>query len=62
MTSALKWFRTPYSPDMALSENHLLGPLKEHLGAKRFEDEDTYKMNDLNSELSKICSLIEDMP
>ncbi len=40
VTSALNWFRTPYSPDMVPSDYHLFGSLKEHLGGKRFEDED----------------------
>jgi histone-lysine N-methyltransferase SETMAR len=26
----------PYSPDLALSDFHLFGPLKKHLGGRRF--------------------------
>ncbi|GFO19061.1 histone-lysine N-methyltransferase SETMAR [Plakobranchus ocellatus] len=29
-----------HSPDLALSDYHLFGPLKCHLGGKKFEDED----------------------
>jgi len=35
----LKWNVLPhpqYSPDLAPSDYHLFGPLKEHLGGKRF--------------------------
>jgi len=38
-TQKLKWNvlpHPPYSPDLALSDYHLFGPLKEHLGGKRF--------------------------
>jgi len=37
----LKWNilpHPPYSPDLAPSDNHLFGPLKEHLGGKRFRN------------------------
>ena len=37
----LKWNilpRLPYSPDLAPSDYHLFGPLKEHLGGKRFRN------------------------
>jgi histone-lysine N-methyltransferase SETMAR len=30
----------PYSPDLAPSDYHLLGPLKQHLGGKRFLNEE----------------------
>ncbi|GFO04864.1 histone-lysine N-methyltransferase SETMAR [Plakobranchus ocellatus] len=29
-----------HSPDLAPSDFHLFGPLKHHLGGKKFEDED----------------------
>jgi len=28
----------PYSPDLALSDRHLFGPLQEHLGGKIFRN------------------------
>jgi len=37
----LKWNvlpHTPYSPDLASSDYHLFGPLKGHLGRKRFRN------------------------
>jgi histone-lysine N-methyltransferase SETMAR len=37
----LKWNilpQPPYSPDLAPSDYHLFGPLKEHLGGKRFRN------------------------
>jgi histone-lysine N-methyltransferase SETMAR len=37
----LKWNvlpHPPYSPDLAPSDYHLFGPLKEHLGGKRFHN------------------------
>ena len=37
----LKWkvlSHPPYSPDLASSDYHLFGPLKEHLGGKRFRN------------------------
>jgi len=37
----LKWnvlLHPPYSPDLASSDYHLFGPLKEHLGGKRFRN------------------------
>jgi hypothetical protein len=30
----------PYSPDFAPTDFHLFGPLKEHLGGKRFADDE----------------------
>jgi histone-lysine N-methyltransferase SETMAR len=30
----------PYSPDLAPSDFHLIGPLKNHLGGKRLADEE----------------------
>jgi histone-lysine N-methyltransferase SETMAR len=30
----------PYSPDLASSDFHLFGPLKSHLGGKRFADDE----------------------
>ncbi|KAG8227069.1 hypothetical protein J437_LFUL008508 [Ladona fulva] len=30
----------PYSPDLAPNDFHLFGPLKNHLGGQRFEDDD----------------------
>ncbi|GBO19414.1 hypothetical protein AVEN_202986-1 [Araneus ventricosus] len=30
----------PYNPDLAPSDFHLFGPLKQHLGGKHFEDDD----------------------
>ncbi|GBN02036.1 Mariner Mos1 transposase [Araneus ventricosus] len=30
----------PYSPDLATSDFHLFGPLKQHLGGKHFADDD----------------------
>jgi histone-lysine N-methyltransferase SETMAR len=30
----------PYSPDLAPSYFHLFGPLKDHLGGKRFADDE----------------------
>lgn len=34
----------PYSPDLAPSDFHLFGPLKEHLGGQRFEDDEELKL------------------
>jgi len=39
----LKWNvlpHPPYSPDLAPSDYQLFGPLKEHLGGKRFRNND----------------------
>jgi hypothetical protein len=39
----LKWNilpHPPYSPDLAPSDSHLFGPLNEHLGGKRFCNND----------------------
>ncbi|GFO10282.1 histone-lysine N-methyltransferase SETMAR [Plakobranchus ocellatus] len=39
----LRWDIIPHpahSPDLALSEFYLFGPLEHHLGGKKFEDED----------------------
>jgi histone-lysine N-methyltransferase SETMAR len=33
----------PYSPDLAPSAFHLFGPLKNHLGSKRFNDDKEVK-------------------
>ncbi|GBM24544.1 hypothetical protein AVEN_217123-1 [Araneus ventricosus] len=30
----------PYSPDLAPSDFHLIGPLKQHLGGKHYADDD----------------------
>ena len=40
-TQKMKWNvlpHPPYSPDLAPSDYHLFGPLKEHLGEKRFHN------------------------
>jgi histone-lysine N-methyltransferase SETMAR len=34
----------PYSPDLAPSDFHLFGTLKNHLGGKRFADDDDVEM------------------
>src|SRR3954469_8691334 len=33
----------PYSPDLATSDNHLLGPLKDHLRGMKFDTNDDVK-------------------
>jgi histone-lysine N-methyltransferase SETMAR len=33
----------PYSPDLAFSDFHLFGPLKEHLGGQKFYMDDELK-------------------
>jgi histone-lysine N-methyltransferase SETMAR len=42
-TQELQWellAHLPYSPDLAPSDFHLFGPLKNHLGGRRFTDDD----------------------
>ena len=38
----------PYSPDLAPSDFHLFGPLKEELGGQRFEDDEEVEAFVLN--------------
>ncbi|GFN93131.1 transposase [Plakobranchus ocellatus] len=47
-----------YSPDLAPSDFHLFGPLKRHLGGKKFEDEDelTGEVRDWFSSLTQTFS------
>jgi len=33
----------PYSPDLALSDYHLFGPLKDHLGGMKIDTNDDFK-------------------
>jgi hypothetical protein len=41
-------YHSPYSPDFASSEFHLLGPMKVHLGEQKFQTGKEFKCNVLD--------------